>query len=215
MVASVRDGLAIAWAKCVGDGMVSNADVAGSAWSTVAVLGAVGRRAAGKPGYGSALGQQALGATVYAEIDPSQKERIIRALRRDGSVVGYLGDGINDAPALQPVSKRPGCLSPGATLGERDNCAYMGTSVRSGWARAVVDADAAGPVAHARGTARSQDHPAGRPPGDVIGGTACAFSTLIHVNNAGCLQPQHGASQARRHCHDPRSVGAAHRLARG
>jgi hypothetical protein len=116
MVASVRDGLAIAWAKCVGDGMVSNADVAGSAWSTVAVLGAVGRRAAGKPGYGSALGQQALGATVYAEIDPSQKERIIRALRRGGSVVGYLGDGINDAPALQPVSKRPGCLSPGRRL---------------------------------------------------------------------------------------------------
>ena len=46
------------------------------------------------------LAQQALDATVYAEIDPSQKERIIRALRRGGRVVGYLGDGINDAPAL-------------------------------------------------------------------------------------------------------------------
>lgn len=38
--------------------------------------------------------------TVFAEIDPQQKERIIRALQRAGHAVGYLGDGINDAPAL-------------------------------------------------------------------------------------------------------------------
>ncbi len=37
---------------------------------------------------------------IFAEIDPNQKERIIEALRRRGHVVGYLGDGINDAPAL-------------------------------------------------------------------------------------------------------------------
>jgi Mg2+-importing ATPase len=37
---------------------------------------------------------------IFAEIDPNQKERIIAALRRRGHVVGYLGDGINDAPAL-------------------------------------------------------------------------------------------------------------------
>lgn len=37
---------------------------------------------------------------IFAEIDPNQKERIIAALRRHGHVVGYLGDGINDAPAL-------------------------------------------------------------------------------------------------------------------
>ncbi|HXZ52587.1 MAG TPA: magnesium-translocating P-type ATPase [Burkholderiales bacterium] len=37
---------------------------------------------------------------VFAEVDPNQKERIISALRRTGRVVGYLGDGINDAPAL-------------------------------------------------------------------------------------------------------------------
>ena len=35
-----------------------------------------------------------------AEVDPNQKERIIRVLRRTGHVVGYLGDGIDDAPAL-------------------------------------------------------------------------------------------------------------------
>lgn len=37
---------------------------------------------------------------IFAEIDPNQKERIVAALRRSGHVVGYLGDGINDAPAL-------------------------------------------------------------------------------------------------------------------
>jgi Mg2+-importing ATPase len=37
---------------------------------------------------------------IFAEIDPNQKERIIGALRRRGHVVGYLGDGINDAQAL-------------------------------------------------------------------------------------------------------------------
>jgi Mg2+-importing ATPase len=37
---------------------------------------------------------------VFAEVDPAQKERIVRALQRTGHAVGYLGDGINDAPAL-------------------------------------------------------------------------------------------------------------------
>jgi len=37
---------------------------------------------------------------LFVEIDPQQKERIVRALQRMGHSVGYLGDGINDAPAL-------------------------------------------------------------------------------------------------------------------
>lgn len=37
---------------------------------------------------------------LFAEVDPNQKEHIINALRKTGHVVGYLGDGINDAPAL-------------------------------------------------------------------------------------------------------------------
>lgn len=37
---------------------------------------------------------------LFAEVDPNQKERIITALQKTGHVVGYLGDGINDAPAL-------------------------------------------------------------------------------------------------------------------
>jgi Mg2+-importing ATPase len=38
--------------------------------------------------------------TIFAEVDPNQKERIILALKKRGHVVGYLGDGINDAPSL-------------------------------------------------------------------------------------------------------------------
>lgn len=48
----------------------------------------------------SALFARAARTDIFAEIDPNQKERIIAALRRRGHVVGYLGDGINDAPAL-------------------------------------------------------------------------------------------------------------------
>ena len=47
-----------------------------------------------------ALWSAAARTHVFAEVDPNQKERIIAALRRTGHVVGYLGDGINDAPAL-------------------------------------------------------------------------------------------------------------------
>jgi Mg2+-importing ATPase len=37
---------------------------------------------------------------LFVEVDPQQKERIVNALQRTGHSVGYLGDGINDAPAL-------------------------------------------------------------------------------------------------------------------
>jgi len=47
-----------------------------------------------------ALWEQARRADVFAEVDPQQKERIVRALQRTGHAVGYLGDGINDAPSL-------------------------------------------------------------------------------------------------------------------
>jgi Mg2+-importing ATPase len=39
--------------------------------------------------------------TVFAKLAPSQKERIVRALHLKGHVVGFLGDGINDSPALK------------------------------------------------------------------------------------------------------------------
>ncbi|TAL44479.1 MAG: HAD family hydrolase, partial [Salinibacterium sp.] len=52
-----------------------------------------------------ALDDRALASTVrevqvFAALNPLQKERIVRALRAAGNVVGYLGDGINDAPSL-------------------------------------------------------------------------------------------------------------------
>jgi Mg2+-importing ATPase len=39
-------------------------------------------------------------ANLFCRVNPSQKERIILALKTRGHVVGYLGDGINDAPSL-------------------------------------------------------------------------------------------------------------------
>ena len=47
-----------------------------------------------------ALWHRAPRTDLFVEIDPQQKERIVRALQRAGHCVGYLGDGINDAPAL-------------------------------------------------------------------------------------------------------------------
>jgi len=38
---------------------------------------------------------------VFAKLTPAQKERIVRALHLKGHVVGFLGDGINDSPALK------------------------------------------------------------------------------------------------------------------
>jgi Mg2+-importing ATPase len=48
----------------------------------------------------AALAAKVEGITVFARVSPDQKERIIRALRSHGHVVGYMGDGINDAPPL-------------------------------------------------------------------------------------------------------------------
>lgn len=47
-----------------------------------------------------AVRQRVHDADVFAEVEPNQKEKIILALKQSGDVVGYLGDGINDASAL-------------------------------------------------------------------------------------------------------------------
>jgi Mg2+-importing ATPase len=47
------------------------------------------------------LGALAENTTVFARLTPAQKERVIEALRARGHVVGFLGDGMNDAPALR------------------------------------------------------------------------------------------------------------------
>jgi len=48
----------------------------------------------------AALGALAERTTVFARVTPQQKLRVIVALRTRGHVVGYIGDGINDAPSL-------------------------------------------------------------------------------------------------------------------
>ncbi len=48
----------------------------------------------------AALGHVAEQTEVFARVSPAQKNRIILALKNRGHVVGYLGDGINDAPSL-------------------------------------------------------------------------------------------------------------------
>jgi len=47
------------------------------------------------------LSEAAEQTTVFAKLSPAHKERIIRALQKKGHVVGFMGDGINDAPALK------------------------------------------------------------------------------------------------------------------
>jgi Mg2+-importing ATPase len=48
----------------------------------------------------AALAYQAENGTIFARMSPEQKNRVILALKARGHVVGYIGDGINDAPSL-------------------------------------------------------------------------------------------------------------------
>ena len=48
-----------------------------------------------------ALGEAAEATTVFAKLAPGHKARVIAALRQRGHVVGFMGDGINDGPALK------------------------------------------------------------------------------------------------------------------
>ena len=47
------------------------------------------------------LGEAVEKTTLFARLSPAHKERVIRMLRLKGHVVGFMGDGINDAPALK------------------------------------------------------------------------------------------------------------------
>jgi Mg2+-importing ATPase len=50
--------------------------------------------------HGEALWRTADETDLFVEVDPNQKERIILSLKKTGQVVGFLGDGVNDAPAM-------------------------------------------------------------------------------------------------------------------
>ncbi len=47
------------------------------------------------------LTEAAEAVTIFARLSPAHKQRIVRALQSRGHVVGFMGDGINDAPALR------------------------------------------------------------------------------------------------------------------
>ncbi len=47
-----------------------------------------------------ALAERVSGVDLFVRVSPEQKSRIVRALRRRGHTVGFIGDGINDAPAI-------------------------------------------------------------------------------------------------------------------
>jgi Mg2+-importing ATPase len=49
----------------------------------------------------TALAEAATKTSVFARLAPAHKEHIIRALQSKGHVLGFMGDGINDAPALK------------------------------------------------------------------------------------------------------------------
>jgi Mg2+-importing ATPase len=65
-----------------------------------------------------ALVQIAERANVFARVSPPQKLRILSALRRRGHTVGFMGDGINDAPALHAADV--GIAAPGAVDAAQD-----------------------------------------------------------------------------------------------
>src|SRR5699024_764012 len=46
------------------------------------------------------LGETAERETIFAKMSPGQKTRLVNALRQRGHSIGYMGDGINDAGAL-------------------------------------------------------------------------------------------------------------------
>ena len=49
----------------------------------------------------AALDELVARTTIFAKMSPLQKARVVKALQRQGHTVGFLGDGINDAPALR------------------------------------------------------------------------------------------------------------------
>ena len=47
------------------------------------------------------LAQAVEAHNVFARLTPAHKDRIVRQLKSNGRIVGFMGDGINDAPALR------------------------------------------------------------------------------------------------------------------
>ncbi len=103
-----KSGLAGAVDALCGQG-VRTVVVTGDAADVAVALCAAAGISPGQPVTGSQvdrldnaqLAGLAATTTVFAEVDPLQKARVVRALRAAGHVVGFLGDGINDTAALR------------------------------------------------------------------------------------------------------------------
>lgn len=90
-------GLGVAVKVCTGDGAVVAARTCADLGMTVqGVLTGAEVDALDDAG----LIEAAERTTIFARVSPEQKARIVRALRRHGRAVGFLGDGVNDALAL-------------------------------------------------------------------------------------------------------------------
>ncbi|MCX6017693.1 MAG: magnesium-translocating P-type ATPase [Chloroflexi bacterium] len=91
------EGLGVSLKLLTGDNrFVSESVMRHIGWASPRVLTGSEMRHLGD----AALAQRVDSVDVFAEVEPDQKERILLALRRAGHVVGYMGDGINDAAAL-------------------------------------------------------------------------------------------------------------------
>ena len=95
--------------------------------------------------------------TLFVEVDPQQKERIVRALQHRGHAVGYLGDGINDAPALHAADV--GISVDGAVDVARESADVRAAAARPGRAVPGRRAKAAAPSPTRSSTSASRPAP--------------------------------------------------------
>ena len=57
---------------------------------------------------------------IFARMNPMQKERIVKTLRNNGHVVGYMGDGVNDAASLHSADVGI-CVNTGADIAKESS----------------------------------------------------------------------------------------------
>ena len=93
-----------------------------------------------------ALWRAAEQTDLFVEVDPNQKERIILALKKTGHVVGFLGDGVNDAPAMHAADTS-------LSVGERRRRGARGRGLRAAGARPRRD-----PARHRGGPPHLRQH---------------------------------------------------------
>lgn len=84
------------------------------------------------------LHTHARAATICAQLTPPQKARLVRVLRRGGQVVGFLGDGINDVPALRAADVGV-AVAGGATVAREAADAVMLANDLASLATAIVE----------------------------------------------------------------------------